>query len=243
MNAESNYIVNNPRLILGYLDNLIQKKCLISAHFGKQNSGFLTTIVELDKKKRVVLLDSGPTSALDDELLASDKVLFRTDYEGIKVAFKGDAIRKIKKNNAWAFEMPVPNSMFWMQRRQFYRVKVPLSHQGSYCRVSHSADSVQAFLPLIDLSISGVALLNTDIEAPWAMNLGDGRHWEHCQLHLQSGAVAEVSLEIVYVNLIRANTIQMHQRIGCRFESLPMNFDSSIQHYMQEIELQKKNIA
>lgn len=245
MSDESNYIVRNPRSIQGYLDDLIQKKCLISAHFGDTKSSFLTTIVELDKKKRILLLDCGPTTTLDDELLASDKVLFRTVYEGIKVSFKGDAIRKIKKNNDWSFQMPVPQAMFWMQRRHFYRVKVPLSHQGSYCRIDFMTGDANniALLPVIDLSVSGIALLNTNLDAPWVANLIEGRHLTACHLYLQSGASCDVVLTIAYVSKIRASTTQIHQRIGCQLEHLTPNFDSHIQRYMQDIELQLKNIA
>jgi len=245
MSDESNYIVRNPRLILGYLDDLIQKKCLISAHFGVKKSSFLTTIVELDKKNRALLLDCGPTTALDEELLASEKVLFRSDYEGIKVSFKGEAIRKIKKNNVWSFAMPVPQAIFWMQRRQFYRVKVPLSHQGSYCRIDFmtgDADNI-ALLPVIDLSISGVALLNTSPDALWVANLIEGKRLTACHLYLQSGASCDVVLTIAYASEIRASSTQIHQRIGCQLEHLTPNFDSHIQRYMQDIELQLKNIA
>ncbi|MEY4719409.1 MAG: hypothetical protein RL563_2027, partial [Pseudomonadota bacterium] len=174
MSDESNYIVRNPRLVLGYLDDLIQKKCLIAAYFGDKNSSFLTTIVELDKKNKILMLDSAPTNALDDELLASEKTLFRTDCEGIKVSFKGESIRKIKKGNSWTLAMPLPSSMFWMQRRQFYRVKVPLSHHGSYCRANPVDGGEAVLLPLLDLSISGVALLNTAFDADWAKSLSAG---------------------------------------------------------------------
>lgn len=243
MSDESNFIVRNPRLILGYLDDLIQKKCLIAAYFGDKNSSFLTTIVELDKKNKTLMLDSAPTNALDDELLASDKTLFRTDYEGIKVSFRGEAIRKIKKGNSWTLAMPMPNSLFWMQRRQFYRVKVPLSHHGSYFRPSQLAGSDAVLLPLIDLSISGLALLNTAIDDEWAKNLSAGHQWLEGRLYLETGETCVVKLNVVYVNEIRANSIQMHQRIGCSFEELPTNFDSHIQRYMQEVELLHKNIA
>lgn len=243
MSDESNYIVRNPRLILGYLDDLIQKKCLIAAFFGVNNSSFLTTIVELDKKNKLLLLDSAPTSALDDELLTSEKTFFRTDYEGIKVSFKGDAIRKIKRGHSWTLAMPIPSSIYWMQRRQYYRVKVPLFHRGSYFRPSQFDDSDAISLPLIDLSISGVALLNTAIDAEWATKLIPGHQWIDGCLHLESGASCLVTLNVVYINEIRANTIQMHQRIGCYFEQLPAHFDSLLQRYMQEVELLHKNIA
>lgn len=243
MSDESNYIVTTPRLVMGYLAELIQKKCLISANFGDKKSSFLTSILELDKKNHILLLDCGPTKALDDELLASDKILFRANCDGIEVSFKGEAIRKIKKHNTWVFAMPVPNSIFWLQRRHFYRIKVPMSHQGSYCRISYSADGEQIVLPLIDLSISGVALLNSDLGVDWATRLSAGHQWGDSHLYLQSGESCEVTLNVVYINEIRASTTQFHQRIGCYFEKLPVNFDSAIQRYMHEIELLYKNIA
>jgi len=246
MTNESDYVVRNPRLVMSYLADLVKKKCIISAHFGVNNSSFLTTIVEYDKNNNVLMLDCGPSSSLDDELLASSKVLFRTDFDGIKVSFSGKSIRKVKKGNAWAFSMPIPTSIFWMQRRQYYRVKIPLSHTGSYCQVRFKAEHEEqqdhiVNFPLYDLSLSGVAFLNSD--PAWTDKLHAKTSFVDCKLHLQTGAEGDIAFTIMDVIQVRASATNTQQRVGCHFDYLPTNFDNQLQRYMQEIELLLKNIG
>ena len=246
MTNESDYVVRNPKLVMSYLSDIVKKKCIISAHFGLKNSSFLTTIVEYDKNNNVLMLDCGPNASLDDELLASSKVLFRTDFDGIKASFSGKNIRKVKKGNTWSFSMPIPTSIFWMQRRQYYRVKIPLSHTGSYCQVRFKAenegeqDQIVNF-PLYDLSLSGVAFLDGD--PTWSAKLQPQTAFVDCKLHLQTGAEADIAFTVMDVIEIRASATSTQLRVGCHFDYLPPNFDNQIQRYMQEIELLFKNIG
>lgn len=245
MATESDYIVKAPKAVLGHFNELISKKCLISAHFGDRNASFLTTIVELDPKNKTLLLDCGPSEAIDNQLLASDKVLFRTEYNGIKVSFSAKNIKKTKADGESVFAMPLPDSIFWMQRRQYYRIKIPFSHTASYCSLNLKSDAdgnveTVNFL-LSDLSITGFSFLNPDPK--WADLLQPDREFDACTLHLNNGNHASVAFVIKNNVKVRNNALTLQDRIGCLFLNLPTNFETTIQRYMQEIELQLKNIS
>ena len=245
MATESDYIVKAPKAVLGHFNDLINKKCLISAHFGDRNESFLTTIVEIDPKKKTLHLDCAPSEALDNRLLSSNKVLFRTEYNGIKVSFSAKDIKKTKADGESVFSMPIPDSIFWMQRRQYYRIKIPFSHTSSYCTLLFKADTeggeVEAvnFL-LSDLSITGFSFLNPDPK--WVDRLQPDTEIDSCTLHLNNGNQASVSFVIKNNVKVRNNALSLQDRIGCLFLSLPTNFETSIQRYMQEIELQLKSL-
>lgn len=245
MATESDYIVKAPKAVLGHFNDLINKKCLISAHFGDRNASFLTTIVEIDPKKKTLHLDCGPSEALDNQLLSSDKVLFRTEYNGIKVSFSAKNIKKTKADGEAVFAMPLPDSIFWMQRRQYYRIKIPFSHTSSYCTLNFKSDTddnveTVRFL-LSDLSITGFSFLNPDPK--WAERLQPDIEFDSCTLHLNNGNQASVAFVIKNNVKVRNSTLTLQDRIGCLFNSLPANFETSIQRYMQEIELQLKNLS
>jgi flagellar brake protein len=247
MSTESDYLVRNAKTIFGHLTDIVKSKCLISAHFGEYNASFLTTIIDLDQKKNLVQLDCGPSAALDNQLLESNKVLFRTEVEGIKVSFSGKDIKKVKHGDDWAFSMPIPSSIFWMQRRQFYRVKIPLSHTSSYCRLafpSENEDDTDQIVPfpLCDISLTGFAFLAVDPKV--AQRLQPDIEFVDCTLNLHSGNQAKVSFVVKNIATVRTNSaIGVQHRIGCQTRFLPPSFETSIQRYMQEIELQQKNIG
>jgi flagellar brake protein len=251
MQKESDYLVSNQKLIVEHLTDLFKHKCIITAYFGENNTSFLTAILELDAKNNRLIIDCAPTELLNRQLLNSAKVLFRSQIEGIKVSFSGKNIKKIKSGDSPAFEMPIPSAIFWMQRRQFYRVKIPLAHIGTHCKITFNLDQNEstAELPLFktgtfrlaDLSINGFALLNPEPE--FSEFFETGKAFGDCLLCLHEGPQSNISFTIQSVIVIRVSTTATQQRIGCKLTGLSTTFESGIQRYMQDIERQIKNIG
>lgn len=248
MEKESDYLVRNPRLIAEHLTDIVKKKCIISAEFDENKAAFLTAIVELDRKNNILKLDCGPTELLTNQLLNSAKVLFRTEMDGIKVSFGGKGIKKSKSNDHTVLEMPLPSTIFWMQRRQFYRVKIPLSHVGSFCEMTYRTehadggiDTQSARFRLSDISICGFSFLNSDVE--FNSHFDPNKSVIQCTLYLHEAGHSSTDFIIKDVADIKASATTTQQRIGGLFTGLTPAFESSILRYMQNIERQTKNIA
>lgn len=243
MSSDSDYLVRNPKIVLEHFKELIDKKCLITAYFGEMNASFITTIVALDKENQIISLDCGPTEALDKQLLNSAKILFRTELGGIKVSFGGKGIKKTKLDNESVLSMPIPNTIFWMQRRKYYRVKIPLSHTGSYCRLTlHIDDKLEiATFQLNDLSINGFSFFNP--ESRWSQYLKPESEFVGSTLHLHTGSHASINFTVKNQIKVQNSAHGEQDRIGCLIHSVNPIFESSIQRYMQDIELQQKNIG
>lgn len=243
MANESDYLVKNTKLVFNHFNELVTKKCLISAHFGDRNASFLTTIINLDPKKKIINLDCGPSDNLDQQLISSAKILFRTEVDGIKVSFSGKGIQKIRDADDWVLSMPIPDSIFWMQRRQYFRAKIPLAHKASYCRLSFDVDGqaeTEKF-PLYDLSIAGFSFLNPNPK--FSDYLQPDCEFNQCTLHLHNGNHAAIGFTIKNNVQIRASALSVQDRIGCLFHGLPPSFEMTVQRYIQEIELQNRNIS
>lgn len=248
MEKENDYLVRNTKRIVEHLSTIFKSNCIVSAHFGENNSSFLTAIIEIDPKGNVLKVDCAPSELLNKLLLGSSKVLFRTQIDGIKVSFSGKNIKKSKCKDQPAFEMPIPDAIFWMQRRNYFRVKVPLSHTGSNCevRLLKNIDSdiptlLLAGLRLADISIKGFALLNSDplISDDFEID----KEFNDCKLQLHEGPSCNVSFVVKNLSNIKINASTNQQRIGCRLTDLTPTFESAIQRYMQDIERQLKSIG
>ncbi len=251
MEKENDYLVRNPKLIAEHLSLIFKSNCIISAHFGENNTSFLTAIIELDIKKHILKVNCAPTELLNRLLLGSTKVLFRTQIDGIKVSFNGKNIKKSKHNEHPAFEMPIPDAIFWLQRRNFFRIKVPLSHTGSYCEIdlSRNREEIAVTTPrietvslkLADLSIKGFALLNS--QPNFSGLFEPGKEYKECKLHLHEGPSSNIGFIIKNICEIKVNATNKDLRIGGYFAELTPAFESAIQRYMQDIERQLKNIG
>lgn len=252
MDNESDYLIRNPNLVAGHFKDIIKNRCIIAAYFGEANHTFMTSLIAVDQKKRVIELDCAPTDNLNTELLASVKVLFRTEIDGIKVSFVGKGIKQIKKDGEKVLVMPMPDSIFWLQRRQCYRVKIPEKHTHCYTQFVvmtkyedetgvHSVPNLTRF-KVVDVSISGFVFLNvTPGLADYVLSPAE---YKNCSLHLHDDQDSEVrvSFQIMNVTKIRSGRAIVAQRVGCRFTEIPPGFDAVLQRYVQHIELQQRSI-
>jgi c-di-GMP-binding flagellar brake protein YcgR len=249
MENESDYLINNPKIILEQLYSLFNSKCILSAHFGENNNAYMTAIIEIDAQKKLLKFDCAPTELLNKQLLNASKVLFRTQFEGIKVSFRGKSIKKSPGNQP-AFEMPIPTALFWMQRRQFYRIKMPRFHIDSYCElaVANISSGQDALITetvryqIADLSIKGFAFF-TEVASDNNLLFKRGMVFKDCVLSLNDGYKGNISLTIQDITNIKPNIPNSELRIGCEFIEIPSACETAIQRYLQNLEIHLKNIS
>lgn len=123
MNDDSPVLYNRA-IILGNLFMLIKHQCLITAFLGNKKL-LLTSMIDVNLKNNTVVLDTSVVEKLNNKLLSTPRVKFCTVFNGIHVAFTGESIARIKQGKYDVFVMPIPRSLFWFNRRDAYRVKVP----------------------------------------------------------------------------------------------------------------------
>jgi len=238
----SKYLVKNPKQILSYLKILAHEKCLIAASFG-ENSSFLTAILDFDEKNQRITIDCGPKEYLNKELLSSGIVECKADFKGIKVLFKGRAIKKAGKPNQPALSIKIPEQLYWVQRRTFYRVRSPLS-KNSYCSFNLQApdqdEPATLNLKLFDLSATGFSMISEDLESAKKIPLGS--EFNNCTLTLDETETHKISFIPRNVHSVNPSNPTKNQRIGCEFIDLSPRAENAFLRYMQAIEREiKKN--
>ncbi len=242
MSDISSYSIQNPKQILSYLSLLIKNKSLLNASFGTNNESYITTLLGFNEKDNTVILDYGYKEALNQSILMAGKVSFVTEYNGIEVSFVGTALKKIAYKGGAAFSMPIPKSFFWMERREYYRVKAPYS-KASYCQLI-LREHPPINLKLYDISLSGFSMLNVSKEISELLDFGASV--EQCKLTLSGIGECMISFEVRYKNIIKPDKlqkIQKVQKIGCKFIKMTRSVEDIIQRYMQQVqreELQKE---
>jgi c-di-GMP-binding flagellar brake protein YcgR len=233
MKNENSFSIQNLRQIIYHLSLLFKKKCLISASFGANKESYITTLLEINEKNNTVFFDYGPKEDLNQRLLHTNKVKFNTQYMGIKVSFVGEELKKISYKGEPAFSMPVPKSLYWMQRREYYRVKSPLI-KSSYCQLIVKEDKPPVNLKLYDISLTGFALLNVSKEISELLVIG--KVFEQSRLVLSDAGECLFSFEVANKYIINPDKVQKIQKIGCKFINITHSVETIIQRYMQQIQ-------
>jgi c-di-GMP-binding flagellar brake protein YcgR len=242
MSDLSSYSIHNPKQIASNLILLIKSKCLLSARFGPGNESYITTLLGIDDKTHSVILDYGAKEDLNERILKAAKITFDADYNGIKVSFAGGGLKKITYRGETAFLMPIPKSLYWMQRREYFRVKSPLT-KPSYCQLTIPGKQ-PVNLKLYDISLTGFAMLNVSKEV--SEHLVAGSTIEKSKLILAEAGEGDISFEICAKYIINPEKLQKIQKIGCKFVNLNRSVEGIIQRYMQQIQredIQKEGLG
>jgi len=241
MNDLAKYLVRSPKQVFNYLKMLSKERCLISAGFGEgEKDTFLTAIIKIDEKKQTLTIDCGPKEYLNKRLLDSAIIKCSTEYQGIKVLFEGRRVKKSGTSSNPSFLIPVPKSLFWIQRRQFYRVKSPLS-KGSHCIITiqdpETKEDQQIPLTLNDISVSGIAIQNKS--KALANYFEPTKELYNCQLILENETELTLDLEVRHVS----NHNIKPERVGCYITNSTPRIESTIMRYMQNIERETRQKA
>jgi len=123
MEYESGFLIRSPEKIINHLFVLFKNKCLLTAYFGDNDDSFITTILEINIKNNILIFYHSPKQDAIEQLLDSPIITFKTEYLGIKIAFDAIKIAKIQHQGVSVFAIPIPDSILWIEARDFYRVK------------------------------------------------------------------------------------------------------------------------
>ncbi len=235
MDYESAYLIRDSETILNKLSILLKSKCLLTAYFGdndNKDDSFITAIHDIDIQKNRLIFYHAPTQNAFKQFLHSPIIIFKTEYLGIKIAFDAVRIAKIQHQEVSMFIIPIPDSLFWVEARNFYRIKSPVS-KSSYCQLTLK-NQEPISLKLYDISLTGFSVLNTssDIVALMSPNT----HFEQCKLVLADTGEDIVSFEIRSKYIISPENSDRIEKIGCNFTHITPAFEDTIQRYIQQIE-------
>ena len=220
--------------IMQKLRQLGKKNSLITLYFNDQT--MLSTVVDVLSDKNLLVLDYGGNEELNQKLLKHDRAVVKTDYDGITAQFSIKGIRKARLQGKSSFACPLPESVLWVQRREFYRVKVPLSEVVT-CELIHG-DNDHTEYPVLDISGGGIALFDSNEE----LEIEPGNIFHNCKLTLGEHDAALVNLEVRNIIPVNPDEPSEGRRCGCAFLNLSGDFEVSIQKFINLVDQQQKRI-
>lgn len=220
--------------IIQKLRQLGEKNSLITLHFNGHT--MLSTVVDILSDKNLLVLDYGGNEELNQKLLKHNRAILKTDYDGIQAQFFIKGIRKARLQGKPSFACPLPEDVLWVQRRDFYRVRIPLSEVVT-CELIHG-DNNRTEYPVLDVSTGGIALFDKDDE----LELEPGNTFHNCKLVLGEHSTSLINLEVRNHILKNPNNPEEGTRCGCAFLNLTGEFETALQKFINIVDLQQKRV-
>ena len=230
------YLLTSRAAIIQKLRQLGKSKNNITAHFGGGKYSLLTQVVEVLADKDLVVLDYGSNEATNKKLLKSKHVVFKTQHEGVTAQFNTNFLQKAKLHGKPAFACAIPDSLLWVQRREFYRVRIPLRDKV-FCELIHNEDILVPY-PVVDISIAGLAIQVEELK----YNIEPGMIFNGTRLILPDEDAGLVNLEIMNQLPMKQDDPEGSQRFGCQFHNISTDISAKIQRYIYDIELMNRQI-
>jgi c-di-GMP-binding flagellar brake protein YcgR len=245
------FLLRGRRQIRQLLQELISNNALISVHLLPGGLSFLSTIIALSDDEEWIFIDTSPNEAIYRRSLQAERLLCVTQLNKIRIQFRLHNVMESSVGSHPAIAAPIPGEVLRLQRRDAFRLQVPLSHElkcvlpAQENEHNHNHDHDHAGLrkksievPVIDISAGGLSL-----ELPFSKTspvVGD--KIIGCRLKLPDHLI-KIDLEVRNHGFrILGNGKQM-LRLGCSFISLPTQAANQIQRFIYQIEREMRTFS
>lgn len=229
------YRVQSRREIIGLLRNVGDSNQLVSMQANSGSDSVVTSILDVDEANSVLIIDCAPSATTNQRVLESSDISFETLLENIRILFYASHAESCTFNDRPALQIPIPDSMIRLQRREFFRVRTPVITPVR-CSFLIPSDvpgtpPVSAAVPLHNISGGGIAI--TDEKELIAPHIG--KLHKDCRIELPTGAVV-VSLEIRNSYSLKLGNGKTVRRIGMMFIDPPKASMVAIERYITKLQ-------
>ncbi|HZQ60911.1 MAG TPA: flagellar brake protein [Casimicrobiaceae bacterium] len=228
---DEQYMVRSRLEILSVLRGLKDQRELVTAYFGEGRDFIVTMVLSVNPEFEEVVLDFGAEQKANARLMEAQRLFFVSQLTQIRIQFWTGRADATTFDDLPAFRVRVPAELMRLQRRQYYRVRVPLRH-GVRCElppVKEGGPRISA--RVVNISCGGLAL----IELPDEVRLDPGTRVRGCTLVVDDGGAMDTTFEIVRTAEIptaHGNT----RLVGVQFVEMTAGARARIQRYINRVE-------
>lgn len=209
------------------LKHLTHRRELVCIYVDESERFGLTAILEVSAQRFVLEV---PPGEMRSAVTSARKLLCVSRLQQVKLQFEADDLQQITWKGEPALSLALPTSVLRFQRRDFYRLTVPLGQPLSCFIPSGLGDEVE--ISLVDISIGGIGILGY---TP-GVRLENGLRYQNVRIELPETGTIVANIEIkASFDVTLKNGIRT-VRTGAQFVGLPGTVQALIQRYITRIE-------
>ncbi len=227
------FTTDNRREIVFYLHQLINDGERISVIFNDGGDAILTVLLHVDEAEGMLVFDWGGSEDVNRRLLRSDRNFFVATPHGVRNQFASGIVYETTYKGRPAFATRIPKSYTRLQRREFFRLILPLTRRP-LCRVARE-DGAMLELSVVDISIGGIAAEFPDGKLPFA----PGAALNGARIELKGIGILEVDLEVRNASEVHRGS-KTYGRIGCKFVKLSRGMEGQLQRFITDVQREER---
>jgi c-di-GMP-binding flagellar brake protein YcgR len=225
---DSRYLLHTPAEIAFILRDLVMQRAMVTAYFNQGKHFILTTLLAVNQD--ALVFDYGSSKEMNERMLATDKIIFITIQHGIKYQFSTGKPKRVLYKGVEAFMVALPQQLLRLQRREYYRVEIPL-RSPLHCRIPG-----QELQRLYDLSLGGLCLI---ADKKFAKSRILDR-FAGCSVDVGRFGMLNVELEVRRVTPVGTKRGTEIVHVGCQFVDIHASQQVTIQRYIAQLEKDKR---
>jgi len=225
----------HPKEITSMLRLLARHNNVLSISFGRNGERIVTRILAVDEGSGSFLYDYGASSAENLRLQESEENLFSGMQAGVHIQFVCGRAEPHLHDGLPAFKSRLPESLYRVQRRENFRVEMPIA--DPYVCIATLPNQRRVNFSLVDLSLTGVRLRSTDVDLE-EDELAIGTTLTEATFDYRDLGTIESDLKISFIHNSKTFTDPIYH-FGCRFLTLPKAKEASLQRLITYLELRR----
>jgi len=235
--------ISSTKQIEAILRNIAETGANVALYYNPKREFIMTTVLDLDEDG--LWVEPGHTSTENHHITESHKLTAVSSHNQVKVQFVVNAASKVTYDGQPALFLPMPDSLYRLQRREYFRLSLPPSeHLRCLINVTKPKGEnapedatplettvVDFEVPAADISGGGIGLICMEGE----FDLVPGETYTDCQIDLPNIGIIHVSITIKnLIPLSKSRTGKIFQRAGCEFMDIDGQTAGKLQRFITD---------
>ncbi len=232
--GDRRYEVRSRLDIVSTMRALVKNRTLVTAHGARTSDSIVTALLAVYANDGYLVFDYGADDAATQRVLAADDVRFITHVDHIRIQFAAPPAGTLDYDGAPAFLTRLPEAMTRLQRREYYRVQIPLTEPISVVLApgpEHAA--LAAALRVVDLGCGGILLR----DVPASLDARVGTVYRQCGINLPN--LGSIATDARVVRVTNDETQPGLRQVAFEFLDLPVPAMMLLQRYINRVERER----
>jgi c-di-GMP-binding flagellar brake protein YcgR len=225
-NYNEQFLKQSPLAVLGVLRDLHKNQ--VPVRLSWSSGQFISKILEVTATGLIV--DFGSQTQENQSAQKATNIQFTAETEGAKVEFMMPKIQPVDYLNLPAFHAPLPPTLWFIQRREYFRISAPL--QPYYHCNTALPDGTPFQFRLCDLSLGGMGAL---VDGPLPEGLKAGMRFSQVEMDLSQWGKFHFDMQLITLSERKVidgkNQTISTPRLSFRF----LNVNPAVERELQRI--------
>lgn len=228
--------ITSIKQIESILRNIAETGTNVALYYNAKRDFIMTTILDLDEDG--LWVEPGHGAMENHHISESRKVTLVSSHNHVKIQCAVNAASNVTYDGQPAFFLPMPTSLYRLQRREYFRLSLLPSEYlrciietGNPKAPGTQEEPPQLTIPVMDISGGGVGLVFMEDE----FDLEKGAVYQNCRIDLPE--IGPIEVNLIVRNIIPLSTNKLGKtmkRAGCEFKNIDGQTTLKLQRFITD---------